>query len=74
MRGGGGRARPKFLQKTAFSHWSRAGLHSDHPVVWLFVTVPKKASIHRKTLVDCPLVITSKVKFFLRPDKTRTEE
>ena len=29
--------------------------------------------IHRKMVVDCPLVITSKVKLFLRPDKTRTE-
>ena len=43
-------------------------------VGWLFVTVPKKAPIHRKMVVDCPLVITSKVKLFLRPDKTRTEE
>ena len=41
---------------------------------WLVVTVPKKAPIHRKMVVDCPLVITSKVKLFLRPDKTRTEE
>ena len=40
----------------------------------MVVTVPKKAPIHRKMVVDCPLVITSKVKLFLRPDKTRTEE
>ena len=43
-------------------------------VVWLFVTVPKKATLHRKMVVDCPLVITSKVKLILRPDNTRTEE
>ena len=28
----------------------------------------------QEKVVDCPLVITSKVKLFLRPDKTRTEE
>ena len=40
----------------------------------MVVTVPKKAPIHRKMVVDYPLVITSKMKLFLRPHKTRTEE
>ena len=42
-----------------------------------FVTMPKMAQytgIHRKMVVDCPLVITSKVIPFFRPDKTRKEE
>ena len=30
--------------------------------------------IHRKMVVACPLVITSKVKFFFRPKKTRKRE
>ena len=30
--------------------------------------------IHRKMVVACPLVITSKVKFFFRPNKTRKGE
>ena len=30
--------------------------------------------IHRKMVVDCPLVIISKVKLFFRPDKTRKKE
>ena len=40
----------------------------------MFVTMPKKAPIHRKMVVDCPLVITSKVKLFFRPDKTRKKK
>ena len=38
------------------------------------MTVPKKAPIHRKLVVDYPLVITSKVKLFFRPDKTRKKK
>ena len=30
--------------------------------------------IHRKMVVACPLVITSKVKLYFRPDRTRKEE
>ena len=30
--------------------------------------------IQRKMVVDCPLVITTKVKLFFRPDKTRKKE
>ena len=30
--------------------------------------------IHRKMVVDCALVIISKVKLFFRPDKTRKKE
>ena len=31
----------------------------------------KNGPIQRKMVIDCPLVITSKVKHFFRPDKTR---
>ena len=43
---------------------------------WLFVRHhAENGPIQRKLVVDRPLiVITSKVKLFLRPDKTRTEE
>ena len=34
----------------------------------------KNGPIHRKMVVACPLVITSKVKFFFRPNKTRKGE
>ena len=34
----------------------------------------ENGSIHRKMVVDCPLVIISKVKLFFRPDKTRKKE
>ena len=34
----------------------------------------KNGPIHRKMVVTCPLVITSKVKFFFRPNKTRKGE
>ena len=63
------------LQKTVFSHWSRAGLLLDHPGVRLVVRHhAENGPIHREMVVDCPLVITSKVKLFFRPDKTRKKE
>ena len=34
----------------------------------------KNGPIHRKMVVDCPLVITSIVKIFFRSDKTRKKE
>ena len=34
----------------------------------------ENGSIHRTMVVDCPLVITSKVKLIFRPDKTRKKE
>ena len=34
----------------------------------------KNGPIHRKMVVNCPLVIISKVKLFFRPDKTRKKE
>ena len=34
----------------------------------------EKGPIHRKIVVDCPLVISSKVKAFSTPYKTRREE
>ena len=34
----------------------------------------KNGPIHRKMFVDCPLMNTSKVKLFFRPDKTRKRE
>ena len=34
----------------------------------------KNGPIHRKMVVACPLVITSKVELFFRPDNTRKEE
>ena len=63
------------LQKTAYSHWSRAGLLWDHPVVRSVVRdYAENGPIHRKMVVACPLVITTKVKFFFRPNKTRKGE
>ena len=41
-------------------------------LVWL--SPCREGPIHRKMIVDCPLVITSKVKPFSRLDKTRKEE
>ena len=42
---------------------------------WLFgCHHAENGPIYRKVVVDCPLVITSKVKLFSRPDKTRKEE
>ena len=44
-------------------------------VVRLFVCHhAENGPIHRKMVVDCPLVIISKVKLFFRPDKTRKKE
>ena len=48
-------------------------------ITWLFVRLfvchhAENGPIHRKMVVDCPLVITSKVKLFFRPDKTRKME
>ena len=44
-------------------------------VVRLFVCHhAENGPIHRKMVVACPLVITSKVKFFFRPNKTRKGE
>ena len=40
-----------FLQKKLPSHWSRAGLHQDHPVVRLFVTMPKMAEYTEKQML-----------------------
>ena len=34
----------------------------------------KNGPIQRKMVIDCPLVITSKVKLFFRPDKTRKKK
>ena len=42
---------------------------------WSFVCHhAENGPIHRKMVVACPLVITSKVKFFFRPNKTRKGE
>ena len=42
---------------------------------WSFVCHhAENGPIHRKMVVDCPLAITSKVKLFFRPDKTRKKE
>ena len=66
-----------FLQKTTFgTHWSRAGLLLHHLVVcsvgWLFVTMPKITKCtQKKWLLTAPLVITSKVKPFSRPEHIR---
>ena len=63
--------------KRLHSHWSRAGLHLDHLVFCLvFVRYhpAENGPIHRKMVDDCPLVITSKVKQFSRPGKTRKKE
>ena len=62
---------PQNLQKTAFSHWSRAGLHQDQPVVCSLVCLPpwRICPIQRKMVFDCTLVIPSKVKLFSRPGK-----
>ena len=66
-----------FLQKTTFgTHWSRAGLLLHHLVVrsvgWLFVTMPKITKCtQKKWLLTAPLVITSKVKAFSRPEHIR---
>ena len=44
-------------------------------VVWLFVRHhAENGPIQRKMVVECPLVITTKVKLFFRPDKTRKKE
>ena len=48
-------------------------------ITWLFVRSlvrhhAENGQIHSKMVVDCPLVITSKVKPFSRTDKTRKEE
>ena len=44
-------------------------------VVWLFVCHhAENGPIHRKKVVDCPLVTISKVNLFFRPDKTRKKE
>ena len=49
-------------------------------ITWLFgrsfgCNHAENGLIHRKMVVDCPLVITSKVKPFFRPDnKTRKEK
>ena len=48
-------------------------------ITWLFVCLfvchpAENGTIYRKMVVDSPLVITSKVKPFSRPDKTRKEE
>ena len=44
-----------FLQKTVFSHWSRAGLLLDHPVVRLVVRHHgENGPKHREMVVDCP--------------------
>ena len=64
------------LQKTAFS-LVKSGLALGSPgysyvLVWL--SPCREGPIHRKMIVDCPLVITSKVKPFSRLDKTRKEE
>ena len=53
----------KISQKTAFLHWSRAGLHSGSSgclFVWSFVLVSpcQNDPIHRKIVVDCPTVFT----------------
>ena len=64
-----------FCKRLPISHWSRAGLHWDHLVVRLFVRDhAENGPTHRKMVFDCPLVITSKVKLFFRPDKTRKKE
>ena len=39
------------------SHWSKAGLLKDHPAVWL--SPCRNGLIHRKMVVDCPIMITS---------------
>ena len=61
------------LQKTAFSQVkSRLALGSPG---WFFVRHhAENGPIHRKMLVDCPLLITSKVKLFFRPDNSRKKE
>ena len=44
-------------------------------VVRLFVRRhAENGPIQRKMVVECPLVITTKVKLFFRPDKTRKKE
>ena len=44
-------------------------------VVRLFVLHhAENGPIQRKMVVECPLVITTKVKLFFRPDKTRKKE
>ena len=43
--------------------------------VFLFVRHhAENGPIHRKMDIDCPLVITSKVKLFFRPVKTKKKE
>ena len=62
-----------FLQQTAFSLVkSRFALGS--PGCRLVVTMPKMAQYREKMVFDCPIMITSKVKPFSRPQKTRKEE
>ena len=48
-------------------------------ITWLVVCSlvshhAENSPIHRKMVVDCPLVIISKVELFFRPDKTRKKE
>jgi len=48
-------------------------------ITWLFVRLfvchhAKNGPIRRKMVIDYPLVITSKVKLFFRPDKTRKKK
>ena len=66
------------LQKTAYLTLVKSRLalgSSGCSFVCLFVCHhAENGPIHRKMVVDCPLVITSKVKLFFRPDKTRKKE
>ena len=59
---------PSLLQKTSFSLESRLALAS------VGCQHAENGPIHMEMDVDCVLVITSKVKPFSRPDKTRKEE
>ena len=56
--------------KGCVSHWSRAGLHWDHLVVCsLDRHHAENGPLHRKMLVDCPLVIISNNLFQTKPRK-----
>ena len=62
------------LQNTAFS-LVKGRLALGSPGCRSFVRHhAENGPIHRKMVVDCPLVIISKVKLFFRPDKTRKKE
>ena len=66
--------RPRPIAKDCLLTLVKSRLALGSPGCLVVCHHAENGPIHRKMVVACPLVITSKVKFFFRPNKTRKGE